>query len=132
MRKVLVVSSVERPVEELRTVLGDDVGEVRVVVPAVRQSRLEWLANDEDDARREAREAASEIADAVPAEAEAMVGDSEPVLAAKDALREFPADEVVVVTRPDEDATWLEEGSGREIERELGDIPVKRITVPDA
>jgi hypothetical protein len=53
MRKVLVASSVERPVEELRRVLGGDVGEVRVVVPAVRQSRLEWLANDEDDARRE-------------------------------------------------------------------------------
>ena len=130
-RKVLVVSSVERPVEELRSVLGEDVGEVYVVVPAVRQSRLEWLANDEDDARRQATEAATEIAEAVPAEAEATVGDSDPVLAAKDALREFPADEVVVVTRPDEDATWLEEGSGKEIERELGGIPVKRITVPD-
>ena len=130
-RKVLVVSSVERPVEELRSVLGEDVGEVYVVVPAVRQSRLEWLANDEDDARRQATEAATEIAEAVPAKAEATVGDSDPVLAAKDALREFPADEVVVVTRPDEDATWLEEGSGKEIEQELGGIPVKRITVPD-
>jgi hypothetical protein len=130
-RNVLVVSSVERPVAELRQALGEDVGEVRVVVPAVRQSRLEWLANDEDDARQRAEEAASEIAEAVPAEAEATVGDSDPVLAAKDALREFPADEVVVVTRPDEDATWLEEGSGKEIERELGGIPVKRITVAD-
>ena len=130
-RNVLVVSSVERPVAELRKALGEDVGEVRVVVPAVRQSRLEWLANDEDDARQRAEEAASEIAEAVPAEAEATVGDSDPVLAAKDALREFPADEVVVVTRPDEDATWLEEGSGKEIERELGGIPVKRITVAD-
>ena len=130
-RNVLVVSSVEWPVEELRQVLGEDVGDVRVVVPAVSQSRLEWLANDEDDARRRASEAASEIAEAVPADAEAEVGDSDPVLAAKDALREFPADEVVVVTRPDEDATWLEEGSGREIERELGGIPVTRITVPD-
>jgi hypothetical protein len=130
-RNVLVVSSVERPVDELRSVLGDDVGEVYVVVPAVRQSRLQWLANDEDAAREQASDAASEIADAVPADAEATVGDSDPVLAAKDALREFPADEVVVVTRPDEDATWLEEGSGKEIERELGGLPVKRITVPD-
>jgi hypothetical protein len=131
-RNVLVISSVERPVEELRQVLGEDVADVYVVVPAVRQSRLQWLANDEDDAREQASDAASKIADAVPADAEATVGDSDPVLAAKDALREFPADEVVVVTRPDDDATWLEEGSGREIERELGDIPVKRITVPDA
>src|SRR5262245_22130880 len=63
-RNVLVVSSVERPVAELRSALGDDVGDVRVVVPAVRQSRLEWLANDEDDARQRAEEAASEIAEA--------------------------------------------------------------------
>jgi hypothetical protein len=131
-RNVLVVSSVERPVDELRSVLGDDVGEVYVVVPAVRQSRLQWLANDEDEAREQAKEAASEIADAVPTdEAEATVGDSDPVLAAKDALREFRADEVVVVTRPDEEATWLEEGSGKEIERELGGLPVKRITVAE-
>jgi hypothetical protein len=130
-RNVLVVSSVERPVDELRSVLGDDVGEVYVVVPAVRQSRLQWLANDEDEARQQAKEAAAEIADAVPTEAEATVGDSDPVLAAKDALREFRADEVVVVTRPDEEATWLEEGSGKEIERELGGLPVKRITVAE-
>ena len=34
-----------------------------------------------------------------------------PLLAAEDALRDFAPDEVVVVTRPDEEATWLEEGS---------------------
>jgi hypothetical protein len=34
------------------------------------------------------------------------------VKAIEDALREFTADEVLIVTRPDGDASWLEEGSG--------------------
>jgi hypothetical protein len=112
MRKVLVISSSEWPVSALRAALGDDVDELRVVVPAVHQSRLQWLTNADDDARERADDAASSIADALPSqETEASAGDSDPLLAAEDALREFPADEVVIVTRPDEEATWLEEGT---------------------
>ena len=101
MRKVLVVSSSEWPVAALRAALGDDVDELRVVVPAVHQSRLQWLTNADDDARERATEAAASIAEAVPSqETESSAGDSDPLLAVEDALREFPADEVVVVTRP--------------------------------
>ena len=82
MRNVLVVTSVERPLEELRAALGDDVGEVKVVVPAVQQSRLQWLTNAEDDAREHAEETASAIADALPSEdVESSAGDSDPLLA---------------------------------------------------
>jgi hypothetical protein len=56
-RHVLVVSSVERPVDELRSVLGDDVGDVRVVVPPVNESRLVWLTNDEDEERERSERA---------------------------------------------------------------------------
>jgi len=35
------------------------------------------------------------------------------VKAIEDALREFPADEVLVITHPDDDASWLEAGSGK-------------------
>jgi hypothetical protein len=35
----------------------------------------------------------------------------DPLKAIEDALRAFPADELIVVTLPDEDAGWLEEGS---------------------
>ena len=34
--------------------------------------------------------------------------------AIEDALRTFAADEILVVTRTDEDAGWLEEGAGAE------------------
>ncbi len=42
-RNVLVISSVERPVAALREALGGDVDELHIVVPAVHQSRLQWL-----------------------------------------------------------------------------------------
>lgn len=132
MRDVLVIATSEWPVDELRAALGRDVGELRVVVPAVCQSRLQWLTNAEDDARESAGEAAAAIADGLSSqETEAAAGDSDPVLAAKDALREFAADEVVVVTRPDDEATWLEEGSAEKIAADLGGIKVTRLVVGD-
>jgi hypothetical protein len=132
MRKVLVISSSEWPVSALRAALGDDVDELRVVVPAVHQSRLQWLTNADDDARERADEAASSIAEALPSqESEASAGDSDPLLAVEDALREFPADEVVVVTRPDEEATWLEEGSLEAITQRLGGLKVTHLVVSD-
>jgi hypothetical protein len=52
--------------------------------------------------------------DALPSEeTEAFAGDSDPLLAVEDALGDFAADEVVVVTRPDEEATSLEEPTPR-------------------
>ena len=68
MRNVLVVSSSEWPVAALRAALGDDVDQLRVVVPAVHQSRLQWLTNADDDARERATEAAASIAEAVPSQ----------------------------------------------------------------
>lgn len=133
MRNVLVISSSERPVAALRAALGDDIDELRVVVPAVHQSRLQWLTNADDDARERADDAASSIADALPSrETEASAGDSDPLLAAEDALRDFAADEIVVVTRPDEEATWLEEGDTQAIARRLGGRRVTRLVVSDS
>lgn len=130
-RNVLVISSVERPVAALREALGE-VDELRVVVPAVRQSRLQWLTNADDDARERADDAASSIADAIPSEStESSAGDSDPLLAAEDALGDFDADEVVVVVRPDEEAGWLEQGDADEIKRRLSGLDVTRLVVSD-
>ena len=132
MRNVLVISSSEWPVDALQAALGDDIDELRVVVPAVHQSRLQWLTNADDDARERADDAASSIADALPSqETEASAGDSDPLLAAEDALRDSAAEEVVV-TRPDEEATWLEEGSSEVITRRLRGLKVTRLVVSDS
>ena len=58
------------------------------------------------------------------------VGDSDPVQAIEDALREHPADEVIVVTRPDDEATWLEAGASDHA-RERFAVPVRHLVVAD-
>jgi hypothetical protein len=130
-RNVLVIASVERPVAVLRKALGDDVDELKVVVPAVKQSRLQWLTNADDDAREDAEDAATSIEEATPEDVRAEAGDPDPLQAAEDALADFEADELVVVTRPDEEATWLEEGRAADIERSFPGLKVTRLVVSD-
>jgi nucleotide-binding universal stress UspA family protein len=124
-KRVLVVATA--PVD--RSELGEHVpadAEVRVVAPASDVSPLQWLASDEDEARAEAAEVAEETGAAVGGEAE--VGDPDPVQAIEDALREFPADEVVVVTREGEEAGWLEEGAVAEA-RERFRVPLTHLAL---
>src|SRR5437867_4056926 len=115
-RRLLVVITTEIPEGVLRALVhgraGED-AEMLVVAPASGMSRLEWLTNAEDDARSEAAALADKTAEATPTEdVEARVGDSDPVKAIQDALRTFAADEILVVGRPDDQAGWLEEGTG--------------------
>jgi hypothetical protein len=133
-KKLLVVATAPvepgRLREAVRSHGGED-AEIRVVAPASDVSPLQWLANDEDDAREEARGIAAEAAGTVEQEAgrtEAEVGDTDPVQAIEDALRTFPADEVLVVMRSDEDASWLEQDSADEARERFG-VPVTRLTV---
>ena len=133
-KKLLVVATA--PVEAgplreaVRSHSGDDT-EIRIVAPAADISPLRWLASDEDEARAEAAGVADRAADAVEPEAErleAEVGDTDPVQAIEDALRTFPADEVLVVTHRDDEAGWLEQDSAEEARERFG-VPVTRLTV---
>jgi hypothetical protein len=45
-------------------------------------------------------------------------------------LRGFSGDEVLVVTRPDDDASWLEQGSGEEAQTRFG-LPVVAFVADD-
>lgn len=131
-RKVLVISTVARSPEVLRAAADGEIDELRVVVPVVRQSRLQWLTNADDEAREDAEGAAAQLGRALPSkETQSAAGDSDPLLAVEDALREFAADEVIVITRPDEEASWLEEGKGREIVAKLSGVKVTRLELSD-
>src|SRR5512132_2212093 len=115
----------------VRSRAGDD-AEMLVVSPASEISRLDWLTNAEDDARTDAAERADELADAAPTEdIEARVGDSDPVQAIEDALRTFSADELIVVTLPDEEASWLEKGSAETALRRFS-LPVTHLVVENS
>jgi hypothetical protein len=112
----------------VRRSAGED-AELRVVAPASDISRLDWLTNAEDDARADAGALADKTAEAAPtSDVQARVGDSDPVKAIEDALRKFPADEVLVITRPDDDASWLVAGSG-EIAQTRFRLPIRLVTV---
>ena len=102
-----------------------------MVAPASKLSKLDWLTNAEVDARAEAARRAEQVAEAVPGDdVETRVGDSDPVRAIEDALREFPAEELFVITRPDEEAEWLEEGSGAAAQNRFS-LPVTHLVIEE-
>ena len=85
-----------------------------VVIPTVTETRFEHVAGDVDDAIGQAVEEREEVAGEVEQAGASLVsdpriGDSDPLLAIEDGLREFPADEILVVTRPSDQAGWLED-----------------------
>jgi hypothetical protein len=137
-RNVLVVTTVApdeaKLARTLRDLLGGEETIVRVVAPATKLSWLQWLTNAEDEARSEAREAAERTAEALDGDAQVRIDrasqDSDAAQAVEDAVRDFPADEIVVLTRPDEDASWLEQDALREAFDRFG-VPVRHVELPD-
>jgi hypothetical protein len=116
--------------EFVRRSAGED-AKVRVVAPASGISRLDWLTNAEDEARAEAGSLADKTAQAAPTtDVQAKVGDSDPLKAIEDALREFPADELLIITRPDEESPWLVAGSGETAQNRFR-LPVRHVTVAE-
>lgn len=101
MGNVLVVSTVDHPEEVLRSYVGEE-DKLKVVVPVVRQSFLDWLANDQK-AFTHAENVAEDVAAQLPGETvEAMAGEANVDLAIRDALATFPADEIVIAVRPED------------------------------
>jgi len=136
-RRILVVTTAPVEGDALRERVRDHAAgedaELRVVATASDLSPLDWLATDEDEARREAGQRAADVGEAVAPEAdevETEVGDTDPVQAIEDALRTFPADELLLVTRPDDAAGWLEEGAAAEALARFS-LPVTHLVVDD-
>jgi hypothetical protein len=120
-QNVLVVLLEDGRAPELRRALsrrGDDKS-VHVVAPA-SVGKLQWLTSDEDAAREEASERAAGVIWALSDQGQVDVeqGDADPFQAVEDALREFPADEILIVGGEDDAALELSLG-------ELG-LPVSR------
>ena len=132
-RHVLVVANETLAGDELRERISPVDGEpveVDVLAP-VLTSRLHYATSD----------VASELADArarlhrslawaqeYRIVARGEVGDPSPTTALEDRLRDFGADEVIVVTHPRERETWQERGELERLRREL-EVPVTHIIV---
>jgi len=131
MTNVLVVSTVDHAERALSPHLRPE-DAVKVVVPAVRQGFLDWLANDER-AFAEAQEIAAATADALPADAtEAKAGEADITLAIRDALATFPADEIVIALHPDREQEFAESKASNDIPtRTFSGLPVRLVYVSD-
>lgn len=128
-RNVLVVSTVERPEELLREHIGE-ADTVKVVVPVVRQGFLDWLANDEKAFSR-AERVAQRTADELPGEsADAVAGEANIGLAVRDALASFPADEIVVIVRADEQQGVVESAATENASQHTVEgVPVRYVAI---
>jgi len=115
-RRILVVTTAITPEAEVDDIVREHAGadaEIEVVAPASKISRLDRWTNAEEDAREDAAKRAEATSDAISNDrTEAHVGDVDPLQAIEDALRTFPAEEIVLLTAPDENASWLESGLG--------------------
>jgi hypothetical protein len=104
--------------------------DVLLVCPALN-SRVRTWTSDEDGARA----AAQSRLDASLAQlsesgvtARGEIGDGDPLQALEDALRVFPADEIVLSTHPPGRSHWLEQGVV-ELARQRYDVPITHVVV---
>jgi len=105
--------------------------EILVVTPALTASRAEHWASDVDEAMERARQRMElsliEI-ERLGIRAKGEIGDSDPNVAIEDALRLFPADEIVISTHPAERSRWLERGVVSRAREEI-DLPITHVIV---
>ena len=88
-------------------------GRTRRCASSARRStrKLKHWTRDEDEARRRRTSASTQMLAGLRREgleAEGDIGDGDPVQAMEDALRLFPADEVIISTHPPGRSNWLE------------------------
>ena len=128
MRNVLVVSTVEHAEAALRAHVGD-ADTIKVVVPVVRQSVLDWLANDER-AFAHAERVAERIAEQLPGETVgAVAAEADVELAIRDALASFAADEIVVAVRPGDEEGLVESRATADAPRSVNGVPVRLVVI---
>jgi hypothetical protein len=103
--------------------------EVLVVAPALGSRLSHWTGDDQ--ARHEAEGNLERTVAALTGagvSARGQVGSDDPIQAADDALREFPADEIVFATHPEQEANWKERGVV-EIAQTRYDLPVTHVAI---
>ena len=129
MARVVVVATSSVDPSVLAGHLDAD-DELFVVVPAVDQSHLAWLTNDESAAREEAQAVGESIAaDAPPAARAVDVKLDGPSQAVRDAIAEHRPDRIIIAIREGEDATWLEDEELDRVPGQIAGVPVTRVEI---
>ena len=128
--KVLVIASEPISADRLRTALGgaSDDAEIMVVAPALHRSALRFWLSDADEAIQRAelvQRETVEILDEAGFDAHGDTGESDPVKAVEDVLVTFPAERILVFTRPVSERRHDEGIDADALQQRFG-LPVQR------
>ena len=132
VRRVLVIAGDACTSADLRPALSGGPTSVFVVAP-VLGSRTSTLTGDEGDYEAASAHLETTLAALkdLQVPASGRVGARDPLQAADDGLREFPAGEIMFVVRPSGETSWLEDGVVDEA-RTRYPIPVTELCPPDS
>jgi hypothetical protein len=128
--KVLVIASEQISADRLRATLGDttDDAEIMVVAPALHRSALRFWLSDSDEALQRAefvRRATVEGLGGEGLDAHGDVCQGNPVTAVEDALGAFPADRILLFSRPVSEQRYAEAVDAEALRERFG-VPVQR------
>lgn len=111
---------------------GDRAGaDVLVIVPAAERTPFHHALGDVDGAALEAKKRLRTSIEGLRRagiSALGEIGDSDPLIAAEDALLRYPADEVLIVAHAEDQARWFEDGLFERAKESL-DPPLRMVTV---
>jgi hypothetical protein len=128
--KVLVIASETIFADRLRAALSGatDDAEIMVVAPALHRSALRFWLSDADEAIRRAalvqRETGEGLHDA-GLDARGDSGEGDPVEAVEDVLVTFPAERIVLFTRPSQEQRYDEGIDAEALQQRFG-LPVQQ------
>ena len=96
-------------VDTVRDIALSHDADVLVVAPALNSRLRHWMSDSDGAHRAAGRRLAGCLARLQDAGVRATghVGDADPLRAIEDAIRLFPADEIVIGTHPEERSNWL-------------------------
>jgi hypothetical protein len=128
--KVLVVASEPISADRLRAAPGDttDDAEIMVVAPALHLSALRFWLSDSDEAMQRAELVQRETIEGLEDEglgASGDIGEGDPVQAVEDVLVTFPADRIVLFSRPVSERRYAEAIDADALRERFG-VPVRR------
>jgi hypothetical protein len=128
--KVLVIASEPISADRLRKALGGtaDDAEIMVVAPALHRSALRFWLSDADEAIRRAELVQRETVeglDEAGLDAHGDTGESDPVKAVEDILATFPAERIVLFTRPGSERRYDEGIDADALQQRFG-LPVQQ------
>jgi hypothetical protein len=133
VHRVLVVADDSCTTDAFRTTIVEHaagrVVEAFVVAPALGSRVARWTGDEGAyaDAQRHLDATVAALT-AMGVDTRGRVGAHDPIQAADDGLREFPADEIVFATHPADTANWLERDVV-DVARDRYDVPVHHVVV---